>query len=413
MQGKDEKKNRILFPFHNCSRRVIRPVMEDDEEKHDSELLRQIHPLLIAFLFTGLDFRQQRPYQRTPNSACRETVIKISCALIHIISWVFALLFIWGAFANEDSLPRKQDIINRLMEILIIFLRSVLYRQRKVVVNTLNLLSKAYDKIKCKSKYLSREIILILLIVYPGTYILMYVLVFISFSDKNKLYFENFVRRNYGNVVPLTLTLHAYYVLGVIDCILFSINSFTMCLFVILVLVVFTRLNLILQHYFKSVNSPGATFEVLQKRFMSVMNAVKKVDECLCFPMFVILGIHILFLFYILSFFYWPASWLKNLSVAIDVFFYMMFVLYVLQYCAMTTSAAKIHEAVQNIKIEVAKMSSRPSQLTAVEQLLLIAEVNSHSNICLTVWGFMNITKSFVFSSFGALLTFGILLRDL
>ncbi|GFQ81103.1 hypothetical protein TNCT_342531 [Trichonephila clavata] len=67
------------------------------------------------------------------------------------------------------------------------------------------------------------------------------------------------------------------------------------------------------------------------------------------------------------------------------------------QYCTMTNFASRFHEEVQNIKIEVAKMSSRPSQLTAVEQLLLIAKVNSHSKICLTVRGFMNITKNFVF----------------
>ncbi|GFW20352.1 hypothetical protein TNCV_3457901 [Trichonephila clavipes] len=79
----------------------------------------------------------------------------------------------------------------------------------------------------------------------------------------------------------------------------------------------------------------------------------------------------------------------------------------------MTTFAARIHEEVQNIKLEVAKMSRRPSELTAVEQLLLIAKVNSHSNICLTVWGFMNITKNSFFSSLGALVTFGALLRDL
>ncbi|GFY67587.1 hypothetical protein TNIN_241321 [Trichonephila inaurata madagascariensis] len=79
----------------------------------------------------------------------------------------------------------------------------------------------------------------------------------------------------------------------------------------------------------------------------------------------------------------------------------------------MSTFAARIHEEVQNIKIEVGNMSSSPSQLTAVEQLLLIAKVNSHSNICLTVWGFMNITKNSFFSSLGALVTFGILFRDL
>ncbi|GFY67586.1 hypothetical protein TNIN_241311 [Trichonephila inaurata madagascariensis] len=54
------------------------------------------------------------------------------------------------------------------------------------------------------------------------------------------------------------------------------------------------------------------------------------------------------------------------------------FRLYVFQYCAVTILASRIHGGIQNSKIEVAKMSSDSSQLTALEQLLLIAEINSH-----------------------------------
>ncbi|GFT45373.1 uncharacterized protein NPIL_462731 [Nephila pilipes] len=177
-------------------------------------------------------------------------------------------------------------------------------------------------------------------------------------------------------------------------------------------LIVCTILSLILKDYRKSIKSPGITFEVLQRRHIAVMNTVKRVDKCLSFPVFLLLGSHILLLFFLVAFFNWQTNWKDSRSV-LETYYYVVFILYLIQYFVITTFAAKVHNEVQNIKIEAGKMSSRPSQLTAVEQILLIAKINSHSNICLTVWGFLDITKNFVFSSFGALVTFGALFKDL
>ncbi|GFQ81099.1 uncharacterized protein TNCT_342511 [Trichonephila clavata] len=413
MYGSEENSKHTLSPYHNYSRSVIKTAIDDEEEKQDSELLRKIHPLLVVFLFTGLDFRHQSPRQRTKNSVRRETVTTISCALIHIISWIFALLIFWGAFVNENSIPLKQYIMNRFVEILIIFLRSVLYWRRKDIVNILRHLSSAYNKIKYLSKNLNRRIMLVFVIVYPGIYLLLNGVIFFTSIAESDEHFKNYVRGSYITVIPLTLSIDVYYLLGVIQFLFLSINSLTMCLLVILLLVVFTTLNLTLQDYFKSISSSGVTFASLQKHYTSVMNTIKEVDKCLSFPLFVFLGMHIFFMFFIISIFYWPANWLDNSPTALKYFFRLVFILYLLQYCAMTTLAAKVHENVQNIKTEVAKISNCPSVPTDVEQLLLISKINSHSNICLTLWGFMNITRNSVFSSFGALLTFGIVIRDI
>ncbi|GFT19200.1 hypothetical protein NPIL_2091 [Nephila pilipes] len=168
-------------------------------------------------------------------------------------------------------------------------------------------------------------------------------------------------------------------------------------------------LNLILQDYCRSINSSGATFEDLQNHHIIVMNTVKKVDKCLSLPLFIVLGIHTLLLFFSVTSFSLVAKKIVNL----EMFFYWSFISNMFQYIAITNFAAKIHEEVQNIKIETAEMSCHTSQLSVGEQILLIAKVNSHSNISLTVWGFINITKSFVFSSLGALITFGALYADL
>ncbi|GFW20351.1 hypothetical protein TNCV_3457891 [Trichonephila clavipes] len=261
------------IPVYNSNGRDVDLMIDDNKEKHVSELLRRIHPLLTGFLLIGVDLRPQWAHKSLKNNSFREIVIKISRTIIYIASWAFVLLIIYGIFTDKSNVPRKQDIANRVLTILIIFLRSVLYWRQKDIVNTLTHLSDAYEKVKLKSKKLNKGFIsLLLIIVYLGTFISMYGIVLLIFIAK------------------------------------------------------------------------GDT---------------------------------------------------------------------TVQYYTMTTFAARIHEEVQNIKLEVANISSRPSQLTAVEQLLLIARVNNQSNSCLTVWGFMNITKNSIFSSLGALVTFGAVFRDL
>ncbi|GFT45382.1 uncharacterized protein NPIL_462761 [Nephila pilipes] len=390
----------------------IIPVTEDDEEKRDSELLRQMHPLLIAFMFAGLDFRPQSARGCDTSVTYRERSINILLAIINIISWLYASIAIYGTIAIEGSMPMKHYISSQFVEILTIFLRSVLYWRRKDITNNLRHLSDAYDKIKHKSKNLNKGVISVLVVVFPGVYIIAYVLVLLTFISEGEMLFKNFLRKRYFNIIPLTLSSHVYYLLGINDVWLFSVNNVPVCLFIILMFIVCTILCHILQDYCKSINSSGATFEVLQRRHIAEMNTVKMVDKCLSFPLFILLGFHILLLFFIVAFFNSKTNFKHGPSVE-KIFYYAVFILYSIQYFVITIFAAKVHEEVQNIKTEVAKMDGRPTQLTAVEQLLLIAKVNSHSNICLTVWGFLNITKNFVFSSIGALLTFGALFRDL
>ncbi|GFW20356.1 uncharacterized protein TNCV_3457941 [Trichonephila clavipes] len=272
MYGRFKGNTQPHFPVYNSTGRDVVLMINDDKGKHASELLKQLHPLLTGFLLIGVDLRPQWAHKSLKNNSFREIVIKISRTIIYIASWAFVLLIIYGIFTDKSNVPRKQDIANRVLTILIIFLRSVLYWRQKDIVNTLTHLSDAYEKVKLKSKKLNKGFISLLIIVYLGTFISMYGIVLLIFIAK------------------------------------------------------------------------GDT---------------------------------------------------------------------TVQYYTMTTFAARIHEEVQNIKLEVANISSRPSQLTAVEQLLLIARVNNQSNSCLTVWGFMNITKNSVFSSLGALVTFGALFRDL
>ncbi|GFT45388.1 uncharacterized protein NPIL_462791 [Nephila pilipes] len=414
MYGRIRKNKRNHISLYNQTGKVapLIPMKEDNKDKRNSELFRQMHPLLIAFLFAGLDLRPKCTRGSGTNVTHRERFIKISIAIINIISWVFALLTIYGTVWIKESMPTKHIIVYQFVEILTIFLKSMLYWRCKNIVSTLKHLSHAYDKIKHNSRNRNKGVISVLVVVYPGFYIVSYGLVISSFVVKGEIQFMYFVRRRYSNVIPTTLPPYVYYLLGIIDFLLFSVNNLSTCLFIILILFVCTTLSQILQDYFKSINSLGATFEVLQKRHIAVMNTVKKVDKCLSFPIFILLGLHILLLFFIVAFFNWVASWEHNLS-ELEMYYYVVFIVYSIQYFVTTSVAAKVHENVQNIKIEAGKISSRPSKLTAVEQILLIAKINSHSNICLTVWGFLNITKNFVFSSFGVLLTFGVLFKDL
>ncbi|GFQ69202.1 hypothetical protein TNCT_416801 [Trichonephila clavata] len=408
-----ERNTRPHFPVCNSTGRdAVMIIHDDDKEKHDSELLRQIQPLLTGLLLVGVDLRPQCALKSFKNNCFRETVIKSFQVIIHTLSWAFVLLIIYGTFTNKNIVPLKQDIVNRFVEILTIFLRSVLYWRHKDILNTLRHLSDVYEKISQKSKNLNKAFISVSIIIYYVISISSYGTVLIAFIAKeDTTYIKSLVQRKFHYVTPLTLPSYAYYVLVIVDFLLFSINCMSIGFFLILLLAVCTALKFILRDYHKSISSSCATFEVLQRRYTSVMDTVNRVDKCLSFPLFIILGMHILFLFFIVSFFNWGQNWIHGLSV-LENFLYANFILCIFKYCVMTTFAAKIHEEVQNIKIEVARMSNRSSQLTAVEQLLLIAKVNSHSNICLTVWGFMNITKNSFFSSLGALVTFGALFRD-
>ncbi|GFT45376.1 uncharacterized protein NPIL_462741 [Nephila pilipes] len=404
--------------MYNYTRSVQRkiPLMEDDELKRESELLRQMHPLLISFLFTGLDFRPQCAHGCHTNVKYLETGIKIYLTIINIISWIYALVAIYGIIATEDSMPTKQCIANGFVEILTIFLRCVLYWRRKEILNNFKYLSYDYDKIKHKSKYLNKGVISVLVVILPGVHILSYGFVVLYYISKDQIFPMYFIRGKYGNIIPVTLPPYIYYLLVIIDILLFSIHYMSTCLFVILMLIACTTLSLILQDYRKSINFSGATFEVLQKRHIAEMNTVKRVDKCLSFPLFILLGFHITILFFCVVFFHsiphTERDWLHSPS-EMDLYFCGVFILFSTQYFVITTFAARVDEEVQNIKMEVAKMDGLPSRLSVAEQILLIAKVNSYSNICLTLWGFLNITKSFVFSSFGALLTFGALFKDL
>ncbi|GFQ69201.1 hypothetical protein TNCT_416791 [Trichonephila clavata] len=409
-----KRNTRPRFPVYNSTGKEIAIVIHnDDKEKHDSELLRQIQPLLTGFFLIGVDLRPQCALKSFKNNSLRETVIKTFHALIHIFSWAYVLLIIYGTFTDKNIVPLKQDITYRFVDILTIFLRSVLYWRHKDILNILRHLSDVYEKIKQKSKNLNKGFISVSIVVYYAISVSMYgtvLLVFIAKGDTT--YIKYFVQRKYHYVTPLTLPLYACYLLMVVDFLLVSINGISMCLFIILLLVVCAALIVILQDYCKSINSSGETFEVLERRYTSIMNTVKRVDKCLSFPLFVALGMYVLALFFTVSLYNWQVNSVHNV-VVLEIFFYVSFILCIVQYCVMTIFAARIHEEVQNIKIQVVNMSNRSSQLTAVEHLLLIAKVNSHSNICLTVWGFINITKNSFFSSLGALVTFGVLFRDL
>ncbi|GFQ81101.1 uncharacterized protein TNCT_342521 [Trichonephila clavata] len=400
------------IPIYYSTGRDVVLMIDDDKEKHVSELLRQIQPLLTGFLLIGVDLRPQCTHKSLKNNSFRETVIKISHALIHIASWVFVLLIMYGIFSDKSSQTLKQDIAVRGLTILTIFLRSVLYWRHKDILKTLTHLSDAYEKINLKSKNLNKGFVSALFIVYIGVFISMYGTVLLVLIAKGEIFIKYFIQRKYYYVTPSSLPLYVYYLFLIVDFMLFLINCMSIGLFIILLLAVCTALKLILRDYRKSISSSRVTFEVLQRRYTTVMGTVNRVDKCLSFPLFIILGMHILLLFFVVSFYDWRQIWIRSVSV-MEIYFCVIFIFYIGQYCAMTIFAARIHDEVQNIKIEVAKMSSRSSQLTAVEQLLLIANVNSHSNICLTVWGFMNITKNSVFSSLGALVTFGALFQDL
>ncbi|GFY70370.1 uncharacterized protein TNIN_448961 [Trichonephila inaurata madagascariensis] len=398
--------------FHHPRQKIVMPGMKDSQKNRGSELLRQIHPLIIAFLFTGLDFRPKKDeknlHEYNPSIAYRERVIKIYCVLTYFTSWVFSLMIIYGICKNEENLPVKEYIGYLFVELSLIFFRGVLHLRRKNIAHTLEHLSDAYDEIKYKSKSLKKGVITAFLIGYPGMYMLMYGLLHLSFIAKGPSYYKKFMRRRYNYVISLTLPDYVYYLLGIIDFFLNELNFASVYQFIILFITMSIALSLILEDYCKSINASGATFNAMQKHHISAMNTVQVVDKCVSYPLFVLLGTHIWLLFFLLSFFYWQSKLEHSLS-ALDIYFYLLFILYVFQYFTVTVFAAKVHEAVQNIKMEVSKMNSSLSQLTAVEQILLMVKINHHSDICLTVWGSINITRNFVFSSFGALLTFGAL----
>ncbi|GFW20363.1 hypothetical protein TNCV_3458011 [Trichonephila clavipes] len=144
MYRRFKRNTRPHFPVYNSTGKDKVIMIHDDEKvKHDSELLRQIHPLLNGFLLIGVDLR---PQCAVKNNCFRETVIKGFQAIIHIFSCAFVLLIIYGTFTDKNIIPFKQGVANRLGEILTIFLRNVLYWHQKDILKTLTHLSDAYEK---------------------------------------------------------------------------------------------------------------------------------------------------------------------------------------------------------------------------------------------------------------------------
>ncbi|GFU85172.1 hypothetical protein TNCV_1554351 [Trichonephila clavipes] len=65
-------------------------VEENGNKEVDPELMTEIHPLLTAFLFTGLDFRSPKRRQSGTSNKIRETAIRGRCMLK--LSWLKVLM---------------------------------------------------------------------------------------------------------------------------------------------------------------------------------------------------------------------------------------------------------------------------------------------------------------------------------
>lgn len=84
------------------------------------------------------------------------------------------------------------------------------------------------------------------------------------------------------------------------------------------------------------------------------------------------------------------------------------------QFCsflAVTMSATQVHNEMQKVKGMIRNWNHGTQRhLTAIQRVTLMLKID---DVNLTVWGSFNITTNFIFSAFGAILTYSVLLSSL
>ncbi|GBN33554.1 hypothetical protein AVEN_121620-1 [Araneus ventricosus] len=392
--------------------RSINTVTEPaEEEERESKFLREIHPLIVAFLLVGLDFRpvEQSTYKPDKKNRNREVAIRIAVVVSHILCFLYIVQFAYEIFVDGTKLSVKLGLANSALRILVILLKYLLHHRQKTIAKMLTHISKEYDKSTDKQKHLNKKVLSIAIALNFGVIIVEYTLVFLESIDGNARSFRDYIWERFQKIFPRIMPTYIYCFLSILDFVWFVAVGMVMIQLQILLVVICMALTHILKDYGKALNSPMATLDELLERHTQAMSTIKKTDECLSLPLFIILGEHVSLLFFIISFIF---SHDKGYLTGLDIYFYTIFIAYTLQYFGVTMFASMIHREVQNITIKAGEMHSFNTRLSIPERILLMLKISGSSNTCLTVCS-VNITRSLVFSSFGVLVTYGVLFRDL
>ncbi|GFU20577.1 hypothetical protein NPIL_435761 [Nephila pilipes] len=171
-----EKMHSPVFPFCE-SIEILEPTATDEKKEVDSDFVTELQPLLTAFLFTGLDFRSPKRRQFDLINRSREIAIRVGSILNFIICFISVLL---SVYKTDTRFSRKHGLINQILVVNFLSIRSVLFCRRKNIANLLWFLSKSYDKITHKSKYLNKSMISIIISLQTGLYLLLYWMIFLA-----------------------------------------------------------------------------------------------------------------------------------------------------------------------------------------------------------------------------------------
>lgn len=86
-------------------------------------------------------------------------------------------------------------------------------------------------------------------------------------------------------------------------------------------------------------------------------------------------------------------------------------IIHFISFLAITLSASQVHDEMQKLKDMTRNWrSGNQRHLTVDQRIALMLKID---DVSLTVWGVFNITKNFVLSAFGAILTYSVLISSL
>lgn len=389
------------------ARRISVQKVKITKEKgfDNSEFLQQIRPLLVAMLFVGFDFRPQ--IQRSTKTC--EAAIFIAKILNHVLMALYLVRISFRFFSNEHSGPRMADIANRVTEILFFALGTVLYLNRQKVTCVLVHVGEIYNKTSSRPKYMNRNVTSVICSLIFAFCLANYTLVYMHWTFDSQTKFRDSIRYQYLNIFSTSMPFYLYYILTFLDYLIFLTLNLMSLYLSALFAVTCRALRHILQEYNRALRSRSATFEDLHDSHSEANVAVKKVDHCFSLVLLIALTHHVSSLFLTIH---------LIISHSSDGFLLVVYLCSVLAlhsgvFLVLTVFAALIHTEMQDIKTTVGEMKLGASNLNHGQRVLLMLKIQGSSDDCITLWNSISITKSFIFSALGVILTYGVLLSSL
>lgn len=397
-----------ILPIRKISVRTLNVA----NEKHidDSEFLQQIRPLLVALLFVGIDFRPhtQRLNKISRSTKMREIVILVANILNHVLMAFYLVNFTFRFFTSENSAPRIVDLAHRVAEIFIFILKIALYLNRQKVACVLVHVAEVYNRTRCRPKYLNRNAISVACSVTFAFSLLNYTLVYMHSAFETSS-FRDFMWHQNQKIFSRMMPLYMYYLLTFLDYSMFLVVTQMSLYFAVLFAVLCRALRHILQEYNKTLRSHSATFQELHDSHSEATVAIKKVDHCFSLALLIALSHHVTLLFLTIHLIISKSSD----GVLFNVHMCSVLAMHCGVFLVLSVFAALIHTEMQDIKTTVGEMKLDGNNLSHGQRVLLMLKIHGSSDDCITLWNSISITKSFIFSALGVILTYGVLLSSL